>query len=148
MKKIAIINGPNMDRLGTREENIYGGQTLNDLESILKEDAKSLGVTLEFHQSNHEGELVDLIWKVADHKIDGLIINPAAYTHTSVALGDALGGSNLPTIEVHLSNIFSRETFRHTSYTARHCLGTISGLGFEGYRYALKYLCSMTHLHS
>ena len=143
MKHIAIINGPNLDRLGKREPDIYGDQTLTDLENLLTEEAAELGLTVQFHQSNHEGFLIDTIGELADSDIFGLIINPGALTHTSLALRDALAGCDLPTIEVHISNIYQREAIRQHSITAEACIGVISGLGFEGYLAALHYLANL-----
>lgn len=143
MKRIAIINGPNLDRLGLREPDIYGDQTLTDLENLLTEEAAALGVTLQFYQSNHEGFLIDEIGEYADSEVFGLIFNPGALTHTSLALRDAIAGSDLPTIEVHISNIYRREAIRQHSMTAPACLGVISGLGFAGYLAALRFLAKM-----
>lgn len=139
MKKIAIVNGPNLDRLGKREPEIYGSSTLADLERQLRAEFGS-AADLQFFQSNHEGALIDRIAALADAKIDGLIINLGALTHTSVALRDALLGARLPTIEVHISNIYKREEFRHTSLTAPACLAVITGLGLEGYHAAVRFL--------
>lgn len=130
-----------MDRLGRREPEIYGDQTLTDLENLLMEEAEQLGVGVQFYQSNHEGFIIDEINNVfADGEVYGLIINPGALTHTSLALRDAIAGSDLPTVEVHLSNLHRRESIRHNSLTADACIGVISGLGFEGYVGALRYL--------
>ena len=140
MKTIAILNGPNLDRLGLREPEIYGHQTLSDLEQLLKVTAQELQVQVTCFQSNHEGQLIDRINQLAAAEISGLIINPAAYTHTSLALRDAIAGSGIPSIEVHISNLYRREAVRHHSMTADACVGVISGLGFEGYVAALRYL--------
>lgn len=140
MKTIAILNGPNLDRLGLREPEIYGHQSLVDLEQLLKAAAKSLQVQVACFQSNHEGALIDRINQLAASDVSGLIINPAAYTHTSLALRDAIAGSGIPCIEVHISNLYQREAVRHHSMTADACVGVISGLGFEGYVAALRYL--------
>jgi len=140
MKTIAILNGPNLDRLGRREPHIYGSETLADLEKRLRAEAAALGVDVVFFQSNHEGDLVDRISQLADAKAHGMIINAAGLTHTSVALRDAIAGSGIATIEVHISNIHAREEFRHKSVTGGACLGVIAGLGREGYSYALKFL--------
>jgi 3-dehydroquinate dehydratase-2 len=139
MKKIAILNGPNLDRLGRREPEIYGRATLADLEQALRAEFGA-AAQLEFFQSNHEGALIDRIAGLADAKFDGLVINGGALTHTSVALRDALMGAHLPTVEVHISNIYKREDFRHTSLTAPACIAVITGLGFEGYHAAIRYL--------
>lgn len=140
MKKIAILNGPNLDRLGKREPEVYGTATLADLEAQVRAAADPSAVEFEFFQSNHEGELIDRIASLADRKFDGIIINPGGFSHTSVALRDALAGSAIPAVEVHISNIYKRETFRHNSLTAGACIGVISGLGFAGYTIALGFL--------
>lgn len=137
---IGILNGPNLSRLGQREPEIYGSQTLADLEASMKQEAEQLGMTLDFFQSNCEGDLVNTLETWADDNVDGLIINPGALTHTSIALRDAIAGTALPAIEVHISNIYQREPFRQESLTAGVCRGVISGLGFEGYRAALRFL--------
>lgn len=139
MKTLVILNGPNLDRLGLREPEVYGHTTLADLEAQLRE-AFAGQANLEFFQSNHEGALLDRIAKAADAKVAGIVINPGAFTHTSVALRDSLAGANLPAIEVHISNIYKREAFRHNSLTAPVCLGVISGLGLEGYFAAVRAL--------
>ena len=133
MKRIVIINGPNLDRLGIREPDIYGDQTLTDLENLLSEEAESLGVQVQFYQSNHEGFIIDEIGEYSDSEVFGLILNPGALTHTSLALRDAIAGSDLPAIEVHISNIYRREGIRQHSLTAPACIGVISGLGFDSY---------------
>jgi 3-dehydroquinate dehydratase II len=139
MKKIAILNGPNLDRLGKREPEIYGHTTLADLEASLRAEFAATA-QLDFFQSNHEGALIDKIAAIADAKFDGIVINGAALTHTSVALRDALAGAHLPAVEVHISNIYKREEFRHTSLTAPIALAVISGLGLEGYFAAIRFL--------
>jgi len=139
MKKIAILNGPNLDRLGKREPEIYGRATLADLEQALRAEFGARA-DLEFFQSNHEGALIDRIAALTDRGCDGLVLNAGALTHTSVALRDALLGAHLPTVEVHISNIYRREEFRHTSLTAPACVAVITGLGFEGYHAAIRYL--------
>jgi 3-dehydroquinate dehydratase II len=139
MKKIAIVNGPNLDRLGKREPEIYGHATLADLEKTLRAEFGG-SAQLEFFQSNHEGALIDKIASLADAKFDGVVINGGAFTHTSVALRDALAGAHLAAVEVHISNIYKREDFRHTSLTAPACLAVITGLGLEGYHAAVRYL--------
>ncbi len=140
MIKIGILNGPNLNRLGMREPEVYGFQTLNDLKHVLLAEALLLGVEIDFYQSNHEGDLVNCIHKWADEGYSGIISNPGAYTHTSIALRDAFSSTTLKIIEVHISNIYKREEFRHTSYTAPVSVGVISGLGFYGYVAALNYL--------
>ena len=139
MKKIAILNGPNLDRLGKREPEIYGRATLADLEAALRAEFGGQA-QLEFFQSNHEGALIDRIAALADARFDGLVLNGGALTHTSVALRDALLGSHLPAVEVHISNLYRREDFRHTSLTAPACLAVITGLGLEGYHAAIRFL--------
>lgn len=140
MKTIAIINGPNLDRLGTREPSIYGAESLSDLEASLKTEAEQLDLSVEFYQSNHEGVIIDTINQTLTGKaVQGIIINPGALTHTSLALRDAIAGCNIPCIEVHISNIYQREAIRQHSMSAPACLGVISGLGFQGYRSALRY---------
>ena len=139
MKTLAILNGPNLDRLGKREPEVYGRATLADLEAQLR--AEFGGVAkLEFFQSNHEGAIIDKIAALADAKVDGIVINGGAFTHTSVAIRDAIAGSGLRAIEVHISNIYKREEFRHLSYTAPVCVAVITGLGLEGYFAAVRYL--------
>ncbi|MFP4069432.1 MAG: type II 3-dehydroquinate dehydratase [Verrucomicrobiota bacterium] len=144
MKRIVIINGPNLDRLGLREPEIYGDQTLTDLENLLTEEAEVLGVEVQFYQSNHEGFIIDEINNVyADGEVFAMIVNPGALTHSSLALRDCIAGSDLPVIEVHISNIYQREPIRRHSITAEVCRGVISGLGFEGYVAALRHLARM-----
>ena len=143
MKRIVIINGPNLDRLGIREPDIYGDQTLTDLENLLTEEAESLGVQVQFYQSNHEGFIIDEIGEYSDSEVFGLILNPGALTHTSLALRDAIAGSDLPAIEVHISNIYRREDIRQHSLTAPACIGVISGLGFDSYVTALRHLANL-----
>ena len=143
MKRIVIINGPNLDRLGIREPDIYGDQTLTDLENLLTEEAESLGVQVQFYQSNHEGFIIDEIGEYSDSEVFGLILNPGALTHTSLALRDAIAGSDLPAIEVHISNIYQRDDIRQHSQTAPACIGVISGLGFDSYVAALRYLANL-----
>ena len=136
---ILVINGPNLNMLGIREPDIYGKNTFADLLRLLEDTAKELKIDLEQYQSNHEGDLVDKIqW--AYGKIDGIVINPAAYTHTSVAILDALKAVSIPAVEVHISDVDAREAFRQISYAGRACVHTIKGHGFEGYREAILYL--------
>jgi 3-dehydroquinate dehydratase-2 len=134
---ILVINGPNLNLLGSRETEIYGTETLNGINSALVLLAESLGTALSFTQSNSEGAIVDLIQEAAG-KFDGIIINPAAFTHTSVAIRDALAATGLPAVEVHLSNIYRREKFRHKSYIAPVAIGQIAGFGSVGYQLALR----------
>ncbi|MEE3295426.1 MAG: type II 3-dehydroquinate dehydratase [Pseudomonadota bacterium] len=138
-KKIYILNGPNLNLLGEREPEIYGRSSLKDVEKSLNKIAKTNNIEIVFEQSNHEGELIELI-QTASKESKGIIINPAGYTHTSIAIYDALLSSKLPIIEVHLSNIYKRENFRHISYVSKAADGIISGLGVEGYIFALKAL--------
>jgi len=139
MKRIAILNGPNLDRLGRREPEIYGHATLADLERALREEFAGRA-ELEFFQSNHEGELIDQIARWTDAQVAGLVLNGGALTHTSIALRDALLGAHLPAVEVHISNLYRREEFRHTSLTAPACTAVITGLGLEGYHAAVRFL--------
>jgi 3-dehydroquinate dehydratase-2 len=143
MKKIAILNGPNLNRLGRREPEIYGTGTLKDLEKLIRTEARKLGVTVTFFQSNHEGALVDRIHALADRGTEAFIVNFAAYSHTSIALHDALKSTGLPAIEVHISDISKREKFRRHSMTAGACIGLISGRGFPGYVEALRRLAKL-----
>ncbi len=134
--RILVINGPNLNRLGLREPDIYGRFTLADLETILRKEGEILGVDLDFFQSNSEGAIVDAIQQAKD-KYDGLIINPGAYTHYSIAIRDAIAGEGIPTVEVHISNIYRREEFRHHSFIAPVAIGQITGFGIYGYILAL-----------
>ena len=143
MKTIAIINGVNLDRLGRREPEIYGAQTLADLTAALDKHAEKLGVKLEHFQSNYEGAIVEKIAELSDAGVRLGVINPAAFSHTSVALRDCIAGSEIKFVEVHISNIYTREQFRHESITAPACVGVISGLGFGGYVAAIDYLASL-----
>lgn len=138
-KPIFVLNGPNLNMLGLRETTVYGEDTLADIESRLQAAAGSLNLTIDFRQSNSEGELVGWIQDARD-AASGLILNAAAYTHTSVALLDAVRAAELPTIEVHLSNVFQRENFRHRSYISQAATGVICGLGATGYVLALQAL--------
>jgi 3-dehydroquinate dehydratase-2 len=137
--RILILNGPNLQLLGRREPGVYGRGTLDDLEQRLRATAAQLGLEVVCRQSNHEGELVEWIGEAAG-TFDGIVINPAAYTHTSVAIRDAVSASGIPTVEVHISNVHAREEFRHRSLTAAVCLGQVVGLGFGGYEWALRAL--------
>ena len=136
MKKILVIHGPNLDLLGKREPDIYGSVTIKKINDALKKMAKTHGVALETFQSNHEGEIVSKIGK-AKGRADAIVINPAAYTHTSVAIRDAIAAVKIPTVEVHLSNIYAREKFRHESLIAPVAVGQISGFGAKSYELGL-----------
>ena len=138
--EIGVINGPNLDRLGKREPEVYGTQTLGDLEKLIEKHAKAAGAKTRFFQSNHEGEIIDTIAKWADKGVKFLVINPGGHTHVSVALRDSIAGSSMQAVEVHISNIYKREEFRHKSVTASACEGVITGLGFEGYLLAVDFL--------
>ena len=137
--KIMVLNGPNINMLGIREPDIYGKQSFQELLAILEETGKALGVTVEQFQSNHEGALVDKIQE-AYGCFDGIVINPAAYTHTSVAILDALKAVAIPAVEVHISQVDAREPFRQVSYAGMACVKTIQGQGLDGYRQAIAYL--------
>lgn len=140
MKTIGILNGPNLDRLGKREPEVYGSETLADLENRLKAKADRLGCKITCFQSNHEGQLIDKLAEWVDKGINAVVLNGAGLTHTSVALRDAIAASDLAVVEVHISHIYQREPFRHTSLTAPVCKGVISGLGFHGYEAAMEFL--------
>lgn len=138
---ILILNGPNLNLLGTREPEVYGRDTLADVESLCRARAERHGMTVDFRQSNREGELVDWVQE-ARGRCSGIVVNAGAYTHTSVALLDALLAVQLPLVEVHLSNLFKREAFRHHSYVSQAAVGLICGFGKDGYGYALDALAS------
>ena len=140
--KLLFLNGPNLNMLGIREPDIYGRRTYADLENYIRDFCGELGIDCEIVQSNHEGALVDAI-QAAYGKMDGIVINPAAYTHTSVALLDALKAVMLPAVEVHLSDVSKREDFRQVSYVRLACCRTVAGYGFEGYRLAAEHLLSL-----
>ena len=137
--KILVINGPNLNMLGIREPDIYGKNTYSDLLKLISQYCTENKVEVEFFQSNHEGDIVDKIQE-AYNKFDGIVINPAAYTHTSVAIPDAIKAVNIPAVEVHISDISKRESYRQISYVTPVCKKTICGLGFDGYIEAIKYL--------
>ena len=137
--KLLIINGPNLNMLGIREPDIYGRQTYKDLVDYVNQICARKGIACEVFQSNHEGDIVDKI-QAAYGNTDGIVINPAAYTHTSVAILDALKAVCIPAVEVHLSDVNARESFRHISYAGMACEKTYAGFGFEGYKMAIEYL--------
>ena len=139
MSKVLVLNGPNLNLLGRREPGVYGTTTLQELENGLSATAPS-GMMLEFFQSNHEGQLIDRIHRVTDESVDGLVINPGAWTHTSVAIRDALSAVATPFVEVHISNVHAREAFRHHSYLSDIALAVIVGCGMQGYTFALETL--------
>ena len=141
--KIAVLHGPNLDRLGKRQPEIYGTATLQDLEKLIRTEAKHLGFSVVFFQSAHEGALVDKIHALTDRGVEAFIVNFGAYSHTSIALRDALAASGLPAIEVHISDIKKREAFRRESMTAGACVAMISGKGFPGYVEALQQLAKL-----
>ncbi len=137
--KILVINGPNLNMLGIREPSVYGTENYEALCECIRQHAESRGITVEIYQSNHEGDLVDAIQR-AYGTADGIVINPAAYTHTSVAIADALAAVSIPAVEIHISKVNERESFRQISYTAAHCLAVISGEGLAGYAHAVRLL--------
>lgn len=136
--KLLILNGPNLNRLGKREPEIYGSETLADVQAKCEALAADFDATIDFHQSNHEGVLIDWLHDAADRGCDGIIFNPGAFTHTSIALRDAIAAIDVPVIEVHISNIHAREAFRHESKLAAECIGQICGLGTFGYELAMR----------
>lgn len=138
--KILILNGPNINILGIREPDIYGRQTYDDLVKLIKSRADELNIETEFYQSNHEGDLVDAIQNAYFMGVDGIVFNPAAYTHTSVAIADAVKGVGIPTVEVHISEVSKREAFRQVSYISSVAVKTITGQGLNGYVQALEFL--------
>jgi len=138
--KVLIINGANMNLLGKREPDVYGKDTLEDLEKTVRKEADKRGTEVEFFQSNHEGEIIDAIHRAMEEKVEAIIINPGAFTHYSYAIRDAIKGTGIETIEVHMSNVHSREEFRTKSVIAPVCKGQISGFGFESYLAALYLL--------
>ncbi len=140
--KILVLNGPNLNMLGIREPDIYGNKTYADLVSTIEACAERLGVTVAVFQSNYEGALVEEIQKAYFDKVDGIVINPAAYTHTSIALLDALKAVSIPTVEVHLSDVDNRDEFRKHSFVRAACEKTITGKGFDGYVEAMEYLAA------
>ncbi len=144
MKKLLIINGPNINFLGIREKGIYGNQDYNALKEMIAKKADELGVEAEVFQSNGEGEIIDRIQAAYSDGTEGIVINPGAYTHYSIAIRDALASlADIPKIEVHISNVHTREEFRHLSVTVPVCTGQVVGLGFNGYLLAMQALCDM-----
>ena len=141
--KILVINGPNLNMLGIREPEIYGDETLEDLMEYVRDYCKPRNVEVDFFQSNHEGDIIDTI-QAALGRYDGIIINPAAYTHTSIAIPDAIRSVNLPAVEVHLSDINNREDFRKISFTASACIATVAGKGFDSYTDAVEIFLAWT----
>lgn len=141
--KFLVLNGPNINILGIREPEIYGRQSYDDLCALIKAHAEELGVQVEFYQSNHEGDLVDAIQRAYFDGVDGIVFNPAAYTHTSVAIADAVKGVGIPTVEVHISEVSEREAFRQVSYIRDVAVKTITGRGFAGYTDAMDFLVKL-----
>jgi 3-dehydroquinate dehydratase-2 len=144
MATIYVLNGPNLNLLGTREPDIYGHATLADVEKLCRATAERFGWAVEFRQSNHEGDLVDSIQEAAEEKAAGIVLNAGAYTHTSLAIHDAILAAKVPAIEVHISNIFAREKLRHHSYVAPVAKASLCGFGIDGYALALIGLAAMT----
>lgn len=142
MARIFVLNGPNLNMLGTREPSIYGGLDLSGIERVVRARASALGLEIEFRQTNHEGVLIDWVHEAHHARADGIVINPGALTHTSVALHDAVRAVSPPVVEVHLSNVFAREAFRHHSYVSPVAKGVICGFGPMGYELALEALVS------
>ena len=142
-KTVYVLNGPNLNLLGTREPETYGHSTLKDVERLCREAASSHRLDLEFRQSNHEGELVDWIHEAGSKKAAGVVLNAGGYTHSSVAIRDAVAAVEVPVIEVHISNVFAREDFRHFSHIAPVAKGTLSGFGVNGYALAISGLAGM-----
>lgn len=142
MNTFLILNGPNINLTGLREKGVYGAQTFQDLTDLIRAEGEKLGVELRFVQSNHEGDLIDAIQQAYFDGFNGIVFNPGGYTHTSVALHDAIASVPIPTVEVHMSNVHAREEFRHRSMTASACRGQIVGFGFAGYLMALRQLAA------
>jgi len=139
--KILVLNGPNLNMLGIREPDIYGSATYESLVSMITEYCSGKGIEVKCLQSNHEGDLIDYIQQAYFDKVDGIVINPGAYTHTSIALLDALKATAIPAVEVHISKVDEREEFRRISYVSYYCSKTITGKGFDGYIEAIDHLC-------
>lgn len=145
MKKILVIHGPNLNLLGTREIDVYGSVTIDDINAALKNAARDLSVSVDVIQSNHEGDIVTVIGEAPSKSYDGILLNPAAYTHTSIAILDAIKACSLPCVEVHLSNIYAREEFRHKSITAHAAIGQVCGFGLDSYVLGLRGLAGTIH---
>ena len=145
-KTIYVLNGPNLNLLGIREPDVYGRSTLGDVEKLCRATGERHGLTIDFRQSNHEGEIVDWIQKAREQKVAGLVINAAAYTHTSIAILDALATLEAPIVEVHISNIHARESFRRRSYVSQVARGVICGFGIEGYALAVAGLAAIINV--
>lgn len=143
---ITVINGPNLNLLGTREPDIYGSQTFDEYQQLLI--AKYPNITIHFYQNNIEGEIINRLHRCKEQQTDGIILNAGAYTHTSIAIADALAAIQIPCIEVHISNVLAREEYRKTSYIASKCVGSISGLGLLGYELALQYFIQKNGEHA
>ena len=141
MKTAFVLNGPNLNALGKREPGIYGGNTLAMIEADCAAAGAALGLAIDFRQSNHEGDLVDWVHEAADKAV-GIVLNAGAYTHTSIALHDAIKGTSIPTVEVHITNVHARESFRHHSFTAMAAFASLTGFGIEGYRLAISGLAA------
>jgi 3-dehydroquinate dehydratase-2 len=141
-KTIYVLNGPNLNLLGTREPETYGHHTLADVEKLCRDTAAQFGMTADCRQSNREGELIDFIHEAGAKKAAGIILNAGGYTHTSIALHDALVGVKVPTVEVHVSNVYARESFRHHSFIAKAAFASLCGFGIEGYRLAITGLAA------
>jgi 3-dehydroquinate dehydratase II len=142
-KTIFVLNGPNLNSLGTREPEKYGHATLADVEKLCHDTAKRFDLTVDFRQSNHEGVLVDWFHEAKQKQVAGVVINPAGYTHTSVAILDAINAVSIPTIEVHITNVHQRDAFRHHSYVSKAARGVICGFGIEGYALGIEGLASI-----
>jgi len=145
--KVLVIHGPNLNMLGKRETDVYGTATIEEINSMIEREAKTLDVEVAFFQSNSEGDIVDAIQGAAG-SYDGVILNPAAYTHTSVSIRDAIAGTGVPCVEIHISNVFKREEFRHKSFISPVAVGVISGLGINGYLLALRGLVNYLIAHA
>ncbi len=144
MRKFLVLNGPNLNLVGFREPEYYGAMTLDEIEDILQKEAETWKISLECKQTNSEGELVEWVHQAEEEEVEFIVINPGAYTHTSIALRDAFLATDIPFLEVHMSNIYSREKFRHKSYLSDIAVGTITGLGFAGYVFALQFAITGT----